>query len=106
MGRYGEPLIGFDLETTGTDPRGARIATGAVAVAGVRGGEPLGRRERPADPDVGIPADAVVKRGVGNERAVTEGCPAGQVADAIAGVLLPDPVAEGRVPARVGVVVA
>ncbi len=30
MGWHQELLIGFDLETTGTDPREARIVTGAV----------------------------------------------------------------------------
>lgn len=30
MGRHRELLIGFDLETTGTDPRETRIVTGAV----------------------------------------------------------------------------
>lgn len=48
MGWHRELLIGFDLETTGTDPREARIVTGAVIE--VRGSEPLGRREWLADP--------------------------------------------------------
>ncbi|CAM5326165.1 hypothetical protein SHIRM173S_04987 [Streptomyces hirsutus] len=30
MGWHREPLIGFGLETTGTDPREARTVTGAV----------------------------------------------------------------------------
>lgn len=30
MGWHREPLIGFDLGTTGTGPREARIVTGAV----------------------------------------------------------------------------
>ncbi|MGC4997418.1 hypothetical protein [Streptomyces sp. DT195] len=30
MGWHREPLIGFDLETTGTDPRQSRIVTGTV----------------------------------------------------------------------------
>lgn len=59
MGRHRELLIGFDLETTGTDPREARIVTGAVIE--VRGGEPVGPRERPAGPWAGIPADAVAE---------------------------------------------
>ncbi|BFO16568.1 3'-5' exonuclease [Streptomyces sp. KM77-8] len=85
MGWHREPLIGFDLETTGTDPREARIVTGAVIE--VRAGEPLGRREWLADPGVPIPEDAVAVHGISNERAATEGSPADQVADAIAGVL-------------------
>ncbi|MFE5394326.1 3'-5' exonuclease [Streptomyces sp. NPDC056568] len=85
MGWHRQLLIGFDLETTGTDPREARIVTGAVIE--VVGGEPRGRREWLADPGVEIPADAVAVHGISNERAATEGRPADQVADAIAGVL-------------------
>ncbi|MGI5429412.1 3'-5' exonuclease [Streptomyces sp. CA-179760] len=85
MGWHRELLIGFDLETTGTDPREARIVTGAVIE--VRGGEPLGRREWLADPGVPIPEGAVAVHGISNERAAAEGRPADQVADALAGVL-------------------
>ncbi|CAL9401818.1 3'-5' exonuclease [Streptomyces sp. Tu 3180] len=85
MGWHRELLIGFDLETTGTDPHEARIVTGSVIE--VRDGEPRGRREWLADPGVPIPADAVAVHGVSNERAAAEGSPADQVADAIAGVL-------------------
>ena len=85
MGWHRELLIGFDLETTGTDPREARIVTGAVIE--VRAGEPLGRREWLADPGVPIPQDAVAVHGISGERAAAEGRPADQVADAIAGVL-------------------
>ena len=86
MGWHRELLIGFDLETTGTDPREARIVTAAVIE--VRGGQPLGRREWLADPGVEIPADAVAVHGISNERATAEGRPADQVADAIADVLV------------------
>ncbi|MFC9925994.1 3'-5' exonuclease [Streptomyces sp. NPDC127190] len=86
MGWHRELLIGFDLETTGTDPREARIVTGAVIE--VRAGEPVGRREWLADPGVEIPADAVAVHGVSNERAAAEGQPADQVADAIADALV------------------
>ncbi|MFB7597324.1 3'-5' exonuclease [Streptomyces sp. NPDC056160] len=85
MGWHQELLIGFDLETTGTDPHEARIVTGAVIE--VRAGEPLGRREWLADPGVPIPADAVAVHGISNERAAAEGHPADRVADAIADVL-------------------
>ncbi|MFE9610043.1 3'-5' exonuclease [Streptomyces sp. NPDC006012] len=85
MGWHQELMIGFDLETTGTDPREARIVTGAVIE--VRAGRPLGHREWLADPGVEIPADAVAVHGISNERATSEGRPADQVADAIAGVL-------------------
>ncbi|MGX1911343.1 exonuclease domain-containing protein [Streptomyces phaeochromogenes] len=86
MGWHGELLVGFDLETTGTDPREARIVTGAVIE--VRGTEPVGHREWLADPGVEIPADAVAVHGISNERATADGRPADQVADAIASVLV------------------
>ena len=85
MGWHRELLIGFDLETTGTDPHTARIVTAAVIE--VRDGQPLGRREWLADPGVEIPADAVAVHGISNERAAAEGLPADRVADAVADVL-------------------
>ncbi|MER6620468.1 3'-5' exonuclease [Streptomyces sp. NPDC000931] len=85
MGWHRELLIGFDLETTGTDPREARIVTGAVIE--VRAGEPLESREWLADPGVPIPEDAVAVHGISNERATAEGGPADRVADAIADAL-------------------
>ncbi|WP_329414803.1 3'-5' exonuclease [Streptomyces sp. NBC_00704] len=85
MAWYQELLIGFDLETTGTDPREARIVTGAVIE--VRDGQVLGHREWLADPGVEIPADAVAVHGISNERAAAEGAPADRVADALADVL-------------------
>ncbi|MEU3281228.1 3'-5' exonuclease [Streptomyces antibioticus] len=85
MAWYQELLVGFDLETTGTDPREARIVTGAVIE--VRDGQVLGHREWLADPGVEIPADAVAVHGISNERATAEGRPADRVADALADVL-------------------
>ncbi|MFF4016308.1 3'-5' exonuclease [Streptomyces sp. NPDC001843] len=85
MGWHRELLIGFDLETTGTDPCEARIVTAAVIE--VRAGRPMGRREWLADPGVEIPADAVAVHGISNERAAAEGAPADRVADAVADVL-------------------
>ncbi|MFI2380008.1 3'-5' exonuclease [Streptomyces sp. NPDC018964] len=85
MGWHRELLIGFDLETTGTDPHEARIVTGAVIE--VRAGEAGGRREWLADPGVPIPKDAVAVHGISNERATAEGSPADRVADAIADAL-------------------
>ncbi|MFI7409442.1 3'-5' exonuclease [Streptomyces sp. NPDC049627] len=86
MGWHRELLIGFDLETTGTDPREARIVTAAVIE--VRDGQPMGHKEWLADPGVEIPADAVAVHGISNERASAEGRPADQVADAVADVLV------------------
>ncbi|MER6923464.1 exonuclease domain-containing protein, partial [Streptomyces spiralis] len=78
MGWHRELLIGFDLETTGTDPREARIVTAAVIE--VREGEPVGHREWLADPGVEIPPDAVAVHGISNERAAAEGHPVGRAA--------------------------
>ncbi|TGB07996.1 3'-5' exonuclease [Streptomyces sp. MZ04] len=86
MGWHRELLIGFDLETTGTDPSEARIVTGAVIE--VKADEVLGRKEWLADPGVEIPPDAVAVHGISNERAAADGRPAAEVADAIAGVLV------------------
>ncbi|MEI5521043.1 3'-5' exonuclease [Streptomyces brasiliscabiei] len=86
MGWHRQLLIGFDLETTGTDPRESRIVTGAVIE--VRDGEPVGHREWLADPGMEIPAEAVAVHGITNARATAEGRPADQVADAIADVLV------------------
>ncbi|MFH8610494.1 3'-5' exonuclease [Streptomyces sp. NPDC018029] len=85
MGWHQELLIGFDLETTGTDPSEARIVTGAVIE--VKAGETLGRRTWLADPGIPIPAGAVAVHGITDERATAEGRPADEVADALAGVL-------------------
>ncbi|MEU3513277.1 3'-5' exonuclease [Streptomyces longwoodensis] len=85
MAWHQELLIGFDLETTGTDPREARIVTAAVIE--VRDGQVLGRREWLADPGVEIPADAVAVHGISTARATAEGHPADRVADSLADVL-------------------
>ncbi|MEU6843246.1 3'-5' exonuclease [Streptomyces sp. NPDC046716] len=86
MSWHRELLIGFDLETTGTDPREARIVTGAVIE--VRDGTVLGHRTWLADPGVPIPDEAVAVHGISTERASAEGEPADRVADAIATVLV------------------
>ncbi|MEU6218747.1 3'-5' exonuclease [Streptomyces sp. NPDC047022] len=86
MAWHRELLIGFDLETTGTDPYEARIVTGAVIE--VRDGHVRGRREWLADPGVEIPADAVAVHGISSERASAEGRPADRVVDAMADVLV------------------
>ncbi|MGW0608370.1 exonuclease domain-containing protein [Streptomyces sp. NPDC002644] len=85
MGWHHAPLIGFDLETTGTDPHEARIVTAAVLE--VREGEIAGRREWLADPGMEIPAEAVAVHGITNERVTACGLPADRVADEVAGVL-------------------
>ncbi|KJY43173.1 DNA polymerase III subunit epsilon [Streptomyces sp. NRRL B-1568] len=80
-----EPLIGFDLETTGTDPAEARIVTAAIVET--KGGEPVASRRWLADPGVPIPAEAAAIHGVTDERAAALGRPAREVAEEIAATL-------------------
>ncbi|WP_329402237.1 3'-5' exonuclease [Streptomyces melanogenes] len=82
MGWHREPLVGFDLETTGTDPLEARIVT--AAIVGVRDGEAVRQRNWLADPGIQIPAQASAIHGISNERAASEGRPVREVADEIA----------------------
>lgn len=86
MGWHRELLIGFDLETTGTDPDEARIVTAAVVE--FRGGEAVGGREWLADPGIPIPQDAVAVHGITNARAAADGRPAREVVAEIADVLV------------------
>jgi DNA polymerase III subunit epsilon len=85
MAWHAEPLVGFDLETTGTEPLEARIVT--AAIVGVRAGEPVRRRGWLADPGIRIPAQASAIHGISSERATAEGRPAREVADEIAETL-------------------
>lgn len=83
---HGEPLAGFDLETTGTEPLEARIVTAAVVE--VRGGEVIRQRTWLADPGIRIPAQASAVHGISSERAASEGRPARDVVAEIAQVLM------------------
>lgn len=74
MAWHRETLVGFDLETTGTDPHEARIVTAAVTE--VRGGEPMRRLEWLVYPGVPIPEDATAIHGISAERAAAQGRPA------------------------------
>ncbi|WP_037908263.1 3'-5' exonuclease [Actinacidiphila yeochonensis] len=85
MAWHEELLVGFDLETTGTDPRQSRIVTAAVTE--VKAGEPVRHREWLADPGVPIPAEAVAIHGVSTERAAGQGRPAAEVVAEIADAL-------------------
>ncbi|MFE3607586.1 3'-5' exonuclease, partial [Streptomyces goshikiensis] len=53
---HGGALVGFDLETTGTEPGESRIVTAAVVE--VRGGEGRARPRGPPVPRVPNPAPA------------------------------------------------
>jgi DNA polymerase-3 subunit epsilon len=85
MAWHGEPLVGFDLETTGTEPFEARIVT--AAVIGVTAGEPVRQRGWLADPGIRIPPQASAIHGISSERAAADGRPAREVADEIAETL-------------------
>lgn len=80
-------LTAFDCETTGVDPRTARIVIGCVAYVG--GGLDTETVQVLADPGVEIPAEATAVHGVTTERARAEGLPAAAavaiVLEAIAG---------------------
>jgi len=85
MSWLNDTLVGFDLETTGTDPAESRIVTAALVEA--KGGEVVRERGWLADPGVPIPAEAAAIHGVSTERAVTEGRPVAEVADELAAAL-------------------
>ncbi|MBT2405051.1 MULTISPECIES: exonuclease domain-containing protein [unclassified Streptomyces] len=83
---HGGALVGFDLETTGTEPGESRIVTAAVVE--VRDGEVRERRGWLADPGIAIPEQASAIHGISTERAVAEGRPVREVADEVAAVLV------------------
>ncbi|MFF9850359.1 3'-5' exonuclease [Streptomyces litmocidini] len=86
MAWHGSTLVGFDLETTGTEPLEARIVTASIVeVDG--GGQVSRRRDWLADPGVRIPEQAAAIHGISTERAAAEGRPAREVADEIATTL-------------------
>ncbi|MEZ0093146.1 exonuclease domain-containing protein [Streptacidiphilus sp. EB129] len=80
-----ETLVGFDMETTGTDPAQSRIVTAALVEA--KGGVVVRQRDWLADPGVPIPAEATAIHGIATERAVAEGRPVAEVADEVAEAL-------------------
>ncbi|MGW0464637.1 exonuclease domain-containing protein [Streptomyces sp. NPDC003027] len=85
MAWHGEELVGFDLETTGTEPLEARIVT--ASVVGVHDGRVVRQRDWLADPGIRIPAQASAIHGISSERAAAEGRPVREVADEIAETL-------------------
>ncbi|SFX97003.1 3'-5' exonuclease [Streptomyces atratus] len=87
MSWHRDTLVGFDLETTGTDPLEARIVTAAIVGVGGRDGEPVRQRTWLADPGIRIPEQASAIHGISSERAAAEGRPVREVADEIAGTL-------------------
>ncbi|MFI9719941.1 exonuclease domain-containing protein [Streptomyces sp. NPDC052396] len=72
MSWHGEPLTGFDLETTGTDIETDRIVSAAL-VGLAPDGEPAFRRVWLIDPGVPIPAEATGIHGISTEHARAHG---------------------------------
>jgi DNA polymerase-3 subunit epsilon len=90
------PLVGFDLETTGRDPRTALIVSAALII--VNGsGEVLQSRTWLVNPGVEIPQKAIDVHGITNEKARTEGLPAAEAIAQISQAL--DEVFEADIPA-------
>ncbi|MER7727621.1 3'-5' exonuclease [Streptomyces sp. NPDC096323] len=87
MSWHRHALVGFDLETTGTEPLEARIVTAAVVEVGGPDGDPVSRHAWLADPGIRIPAQASAIHGISSERAAAEGRPVREVADEIADTL-------------------
>ncbi|MFE0701341.1 3'-5' exonuclease [Streptomyces sp. NPDC058872] len=85
MAWHGKPLVGFDLETTGTDPLEARIVT--ASIIGFHDGRVVRQRDWLADPGIHIPEQASAIHGISSERAAAEGRPVREVADEIARTL-------------------
>lgn len=86
MSWHNGPMVAFDTETTGTDPREARIVTACV-VRVAAGGRPESRSWL-ANPGVPIPAEATAVHGITDEQARAEGRDPAEVADEVAEALL------------------
>lgn len=80
------PRAAFDVETTGRDPRQARLVTASIVV--VDGdGEVTAEHEWLADPGIEIPAEVTEIHGISTSHAREHGRPAAQVTAEIAQVL-------------------
>jgi DNA polymerase-3 subunit epsilon len=66
-------MIGFDLETTGTDPKTARIVTASIVE--VYPHKPVATREWLANPGIEIPAEAAAVHGITTDHARAHGQP-------------------------------
>ncbi|MDJ0355562.1 3'-5' exonuclease [Paenarthrobacter sp. PH39-S1] len=80
------PRAAFDVETTGRDPREARLVTASIVVVD-GGGTVTAEHEWLADPGIEIPAEVTAIHGVTTERARTHGIPAARAATEVAQVL-------------------
>ncbi|MCX4749724.1 exonuclease domain-containing protein [Kitasatospora sp. NBC_01287] len=79
------PLVGFDLETTGTDPAESRIVSAALVET--IGGLPVRTTRWLLDPGVPIPEQARAIHGISDEQARTRGRPAAAAVEEIAAAL-------------------
>ena len=73
---YADVLVGFDLETTGTDPSSARVVTAAISYVAPSGALLPRSREWIVDPGVEIPDGARAVHGISTEQARKAGGPA------------------------------
>ncbi len=80
------PRAAFDLETTGKDPREARIVTASIVLVD-DGGTVVERYEWLADPGMDIPEEAAAIHGITTAHAQANGQPAAMVAAEVAAVL-------------------
>jgi DNA polymerase III subunit epsilon len=85
MNWWHEPLVGFDLETTGTDPDVSRIVT--AALVDTKGDEPVRITPWLVNPGVPIPAEAAAIHGISTEHAAAQGQPAPEAVEEIAAAL-------------------
>ncbi|WP_328718684.1 exonuclease domain-containing protein [Streptomyces sp. NBC_00247] len=90
MSWHREPLVGFDLETTGTDVETDRVVTAAVVRLDPDGAV-SSERTWLLDPGVAIPEQASAIHGISTDHAREHGVPAPvaieEIAETVAGVL-------------------
>ena len=80
------PRAAFDLETTGKDPRTARIVTASIVVVD-EGGTVVDTHEWLADPGIEIPEEAAAIHGISTEHAREHGRPSDVVTAEVGAVL-------------------
>lgn len=80
------PRAAFDLETTGKDPREARIVTASIVVVD-EDGKVADTHEWLADPGIEIPEEAAAIHGISTAKARAEGQPGNVVAAEVSAVL-------------------
>ena len=85
---FNGPLLGFDTETTGVDPRHDRLVTAALVFRPASSDVPTRTQDTVstwlANPGVEIPAGATAVHGITNEVAITHGAPIEEVLEQLA----------------------